>query len=151
MLMHAVLVVAMVVSNGRECNGERIRVEIKNIKGRGSSLYVHCKSAELDLGGRHLRYWESFYFEFEVSSWDFRSTCFYCSFKGTGWSGLRWFDVYREGQIRSNPNHLTWYVLKNKICTNNNIVLSLRREHDSWGFAYYVPVTYKQCYMFRTR
>lgn len=70
MLMHAVLIVAMVVSNARECNGFRkIRVEIKNILGRGSTLYVHCRSADDDLGVRRLRNRlyvppESFYFEF---------------------------------------------------------------------------------------
>ncbi|KAL0694045.1 hypothetical protein Bca4012_061225 [Brassica carinata] len=96
---------------------EEKRVEITNTLGNGdSTLTLHCKSKNDDLGVQTLAPGSTWSFNFKPAI--FGTTLFFCNFKWDRES--HWFDIYddnRDGPRQDNPCYLcSWNIYRSLAC-----------------------------------
>ncbi|KAF8041874.1 hypothetical protein BT93_A0465 [Corymbia citriodora subsp. variegata] len=85
-------------------------VEINNNLPAGTTLTVHCKSKDDDLGIHHIT--RSWGFTFVANF--FGGTLFFCSFS---WPGrFEWFDIYWQERDWRDCNQCIWMVSENGLC-----------------------------------
>ncbi|KAJ4822091.1 hypothetical protein Tsubulata_041576 [Turnera subulata] len=82
----------------------------------GQDLFVHCKSADDDLGLKQLRLSESFMFTFHPMGGLIGNTLFFCKF--TWASGSGWFDIYyqKRDQRMCDDHRYIWEVKQSGPC-----------------------------------
>ncbi|KAF7851536.1 hypothetical protein BT93_L3754 [Corymbia citriodora subsp. variegata] len=91
----------------------KTNVKINNNLPAGTTLTVHCKSKNDDLGTRHVKGSWGFSFTTHV----FGVTLFYCSFK---WPGqFHWFDIYVQNRDKEECHNCVWEILPNGPCRLN--------------------------------
>lgn len=90
-----------------------IHVNIVNSLKSKSSLTIHCKSADNDLGVHILQEGDNYGFSFGVKF--FADTLYFCGFT---WNGvLHWFDIYIDSDFRrSDCSHCNWQIFESGPC-----------------------------------
>ena len=78
----------------------------------GQDLFVHCKSADDDLGVQHLHPHGYFSWSFEINF--FRTTLFHCSFQWE--SVLHRFDIYKASRDANICSLCSWVVREDGPC-----------------------------------
>ncbi|XP_058723151.1 S-protein homolog 2-like [Vicia villosa] len=90
-----------------------VHVNMVNSLENKSTLTVHCKSADDDLGVHVLQPGDNYGFKFGVSF--IAVTQFFCGFT---WNGvLHWFDIYIDTSYnRSYCSHCNWNIYESGPC-----------------------------------
>ena len=71
---------------------EGVRIDLTNGVGENTTLALHCKSKDDDLGVKYLQFKETWWFHFRPNIWG--TTLFFCSFQWDQ-TGIHWFVVYQ--------------------------------------------------------
>ncbi|KAK7342825.1 hypothetical protein VNO80_25781 [Phaseolus coccineus] len=87
-------------------------VIVRNELQGGQDLFLHCKSADDDLGVQHLHPHASFSWSFQINF--FGTTLFHCSFQWE--SVLHKFDIYRVNRDAGNCYLCSWVVREDGPC-----------------------------------
>ncbi|KAM1358879.1 hypothetical protein PS1_046272 [Malus domestica] len=95
--------------------GSRRCIKVTNDLGENSTLTVHCKSKNDDIGEKVLALHDWFEFSFRPNVWD--STLYYCSF---AWpNNFKWFDIYIDKRDRDDCRLCYYSVVPNGPCRFN--------------------------------
>lgn len=96
----------------------RTQVTILNHLDSKSDLTVHCKSADDDLGLRHLHFEESFNWSFGINF--IGQTQYYCSFQ---WNNgkLYWYDIYKAHRDSRECRNCIWWIYESGPCRLDNM------------------------------
>ena len=87
-------------------------VTVKNELQGGRDLFLHCKSADEELGGQHLHPHGTFSWSFKINF--FRTTLFHCSFQWE--SVLHRFDIYKANRDDDRCYLCSWVVREDGPC-----------------------------------
>ncbi|CAJ2640085.1 unnamed protein product [Trifolium pratense] len=89
---------------------DKVTVTIINnvtIDSNFTSIEVHCKSKDDDLGFHTLKFGESYTFSFKRTLLPFKTTLFYCSFTWPGDSKLHYLDIFNGDDA---CDHCNWKI-----------------------------------------
>ncbi|KAF7851096.1 hypothetical protein BT93_L4557 [Corymbia citriodora subsp. variegata] len=88
----------------------KVHVVIQNDLPAGTTLSVHCKSKQDDLGVQHIT--SSWEFSFKPNFWG--ATLFFCSFS---WPGqFHWFDISDQDRDEGDCNKCIWRIRSDRPC-----------------------------------
>lgn len=95
----------------------KVIVVIRNEMDTNTSVAVHCKSKNDDLGIQTLQIGQSFRFKFRVNL--FRTTLFFCNFQweSNGVIVTKWFDIY-DAKNKDKRACVTceWMIHERSVC-----------------------------------
>ncbi|XP_045797991.1 S-protein homolog 2-like [Trifolium pratense] len=106
----------------REANifNPTITVSIKNVivvpGDRGTSITVHCKSKDDDLGFHTIRFGDLYSFSFHDNA--FGGTLFFCSFTWPEDPRRHYLDIYNQRE--DNCQKCNWIINQNGGCLNSH-------------------------------